>query len=250
MPRESADSITASERKNEPGAGSESYQNDLAAKFEEMFAKRDLPIRPEAAALFEIFGHKHRLDQIHPKALAEIDNYRLIDIRNTLKWLKRKMDKGYKPRSFWAIFTWRIRKKGRLLPWKAMVAQDYLDAIEGKATEGARKVAQGVDTSAIPSQIRKLQKITGEVVTCKALQALLSKGSHRLRLALDWIIFRSQVKDMDKWIGLAIWAIKLSEGQIKFLYKSTKEQAAQAAQDKEKAESFEEGWANFDGGAA
>lgn len=231
--------------------GSNSYHLDLATKYDEMFAKRELSCRPEIPILFEAFGYKKLLDEIPDKALKNIsDNYSLKVIQKSLKTVRKKRKKNYRIRNFWGFFTNLLKKGGNLDPWLDRVAKDYLEAIDGKKTEGAKKVMDGVDTAQIVMLIEKLQRVTGEKAEKRSIKGLLAHGSHQAKLALDWVLFRNNLKPMEKWIGLAIWATKKSAGQIKFMYKNAKDQADKAKESEQPKESFEEGWKKFEEGEA
>lgn len=240
MPRESADSITSFEKKKERLFS----LDDLEARYESLLSTKKHPVRNSTKTIFEIFNQDHHFDHIYPHILEDIDKkHTALEIRNALQWMKHKKDKGMRIRNFWGLFRWRLRLKKNPTSWKKMVAQAYLDAVDGKQTEGAKKIQEGVDTSQIAESIAKIQKGSGEKVSLKAMEGLLARGSHALKLALDWVIYRRKIKQgMDKWIGLAIWATKKDIQQILSLYQKMKKPAEEVKQ-----ESFEEGWANFDG---
>ena len=240
MPRESADSITSCEKKKEGVI----ISDDLEAMYEALLATKKHPIRNSTKTIFEVFSQEQNLDRIYPHILEDIDKkHTTLEIRNALQWMKNKKEKGLRIRNFWGLFRWRLRMKKNPTPWRKMVAQAYLDAVDGKQTEGAKKIQEGVDTAQIAASIAKIQKESGEKVSLKAMEGLLARGSHALKQALDWVMYRRKIKQgMDKWIGLAIWVTKKDVNQILSLYQKMKKPA-----DEVKQESFEEGWAKFDG---
>jgi len=129
----------------------------------------------------------------HSKTLSRFYREDPKHIEAALIAMRRKEDKGFRIRDFWALFTYllkQIKKKGHFQPWYAKLADDYSDALAGKETPETKKLFQGQATGEVISSLHKLQVETGQKLTRKDLGRLVRKRTAKLNVALNHVIYR------------------------------------------------------------
>jgi hypothetical protein len=142
-----------------------------------------------------------------------------------LKFIEKKVKKGFRLRNFWGFFRYVLEKN--LKCWLTKRADDYKKAIEKETT------MEGVDSQIMVEQIIKLQERTGQIATRDEIRGLLGFGASHLNAFLKVVSFKLNITPISNWIGYAYFLSKKSVTDLANMYKS--EKRIQAEKEKEDA---------------
>jgi len=205
------------------GSGKE-YQKHLEKRLAKMEAEQE-PIKSAIATIFELHGFKAHLSTLCPHLRKKINETPLKRLVKVLKFIEKKVKKGFRLRSFWAFFRHVLEEN--LKCWLTKRADDYQKAIQKETT------MKGIDSQIVVEQIIKLQERTGKIASREDLRGLLGFGASHLSAFLKVVSFKLNITPISNWIGYTYFLSKKSISELASMYKS--EKRIQAEKEKESA---------------
>jgi len=218
------DNSASSEDKKVFEGNEKEYQKHLEEKLAKMEAEQE-PLKPAVATIFELHGFKSHISTLCPHLRKKINETPLKRLVKVLKFIEKKVKKGFQLRSFWAFFRHALEEN--LKCWLSKRADDYKKAIQKETT------MEGVDSQIVVEQIIKLQEKTGQVASKKELRGLLGFGASHLTAFLKVVSFKLNITSINNWIGYTYFLSKKSISDLASMYKS--EKRIQAEKEKEDA---------------
>jgi hypothetical protein len=218
-------------------AENKDYHKFLEAKLDKLLAEDAL--KQEITTIFGMSGFASHLSTLTSWLKKEINSMPIKELVANLKWHEKKRKKGYRIRSFWASFVWRMKLGKDPISWMTKRANEYHAAISSVKPNGTETYAKennvlvGIDSRAVVEQIIELQKKTGTVASKRDLHGLLCHGASQLRSFLKVVLFKSKRGAIKNWIGYAHFLAKKSLVELSNMYKS--EDQIQAKHEAEEA---------------
>jgi hypothetical protein len=168
-----------------PSAGDFSFEN-----------RKNLETEKLKRTVFSVYGLEHHLDSIHihPKRLSKlIQSLPVSKISRVLAHIRKKLDKGWRLRNFWAYFTYQIRQDNTQ-SFHQRQAQAYRNAIDGNENDPmTKRLMEGIDTRKFIDAVKSLEKLTSEKLTISALERIMQRKNSRSHLwsaAAEAVLFR------------------------------------------------------------
>ena len=164
----------------------------------------------ERRSIFKKFGFARAYDEkMHIGIWRVLEKEPMEKIVKALKLIRKKLLKGHKLKSFTGFFTHLMKKEG-VLGFGAFKAAIYRDAIDGKITPDTKQLMRGNYCSQLVDAIRSIEKDTGEALSNKDLERVLSRRSLHVALrAIQAVKFRRNCYQINSWVALWVYATNL-----------------------------------------
>lgn len=189
------------------------YHKFLEERLAQLEAEQE-PVKPAVATIFDVHGFKSHFSTLCPRFAKKLKATPLKPLVKALKFIEKKVKKGFRIRSFWAFFRYVLKNK--LKCWLTKRAEDYKKAIEKETT------MEGIDSQIVVEQIIKIQERTGQVASEDELRGLLGFGASHLSAFLKVVNFKLNITPIKNWIGYTFFLSKKSITELANMYKSEK----------------------------
>ena len=185
---------------------------NLQWKLEELTEVR---LSKERQVIFELYNLHTRAEREFSRTFkAKVNETPLKILNKFLKWIAKKLRKGYRIIHFGKFFNWLLKHKEKPMSWFKKRTKAYFVAIQTKTALG------GVDSDAVIEQILDLQKQTGLKINEQDLHGVLRYGAQHLRVALKFTLFRAKRVMPQHWIKFLYFVLRKSIMEISKMYKS------------------------------